>query len=465
MLPRDAEARRLGRDHRYGHHPDDDVDAAVDDRAFGNVIWIWLVEHGQQLDKDEADGRVDAAVNHREESASDQVARVALGLQLVETLEDAEEGRVALFLAVGILGDHGVVVVNDCARGRLVAPALGRVAVLLVEPLHGRHLLGAAVRRPVERHALIGQARPVGGAVDRAALFAQQRLLALAALVLLLLLLRQLVEAATLTDGEQLVVGAALDHLALVHDGDLVGVADRREAVGDGDGRPLPLGHERVERLLDHALARSVERARRLVEEQDGRLAHERARNRHALLLPAGELATALAHLRAVAVWQLVLDEAVRVGHLGRRLDLLLRRTVLLAVGDVLSDGAHEQHGLLPNQADLLPQPAHVERPHVDAVEHDRPLLRVVKPLHQCNDCRFSRSRRSAQCDDLPRGHVERVAVTDSVVEPRRVGKDHVLQLNIARARGRARAFGGRRVDRALPLETVEQREKGLLGL
>src|SRR4051794_16408757 len=38
--------------------------------------------------------------------------------------------------------------------------------------------------------------------------------------------------------GEQLLVGAALDELAVVEDADLAGVADRREPVGDHEDRP-----------------------------------------------------------------------------------------------------------------------------------------------------------------------------------------------------------------------------------
>lgn len=44
-------------------------------------------------------------------------------------------------------------------------------------------------------------------------------------------------------------MGAQLDHSAVVEDDDLVGVADRREPVGDGDRRPA-LG-EPLERILD----------------------------------------------------------------------------------------------------------------------------------------------------------------------------------------------------------------------
>ncbi len=55
-----------------------------------------------------------------------------------------------------------------------------------------------------------------------------------------------------------------------------MGDRDRRAAFG-----------ELVERLLHEPLGLRVERARRLVEHEDRRIAQDRARDRDALLLPA----------------------------------------------------------------------------------------------------------------------------------------------------------------------------------
>ena len=98
-------------------------------------------------------------------------------------------------------------------------------------------------------------------------------------------------EAAAL--GDELVEGAGLDDAALVEHQDAVGVADRGEAVGDHEGGAAL--HDLVERRLQLALGRGVERARRLVEDQDRRVLEERAGDRQALALAAGERAAALA--------------------------------------------------------------------------------------------------------------------------------------------------------------------------
>jgi len=70
----------------------------------------------------------------------------------------------------------------------------------------------------------------------------------------------------------------------------------------------------------------------------------------------------------------------VGVGRLGRLDDLLLGRTVL-AERNVLLDRAREEHGLLPNEADLAAEPGQVELFDVDAVEQDCALLGIVEAL------------------------------------------------------------------------------------
>merc|ERR1719240_1886189 len=89
------------------------------------------------------------------------------------------------------------------------------------------------------------------------------------------------------------------------------------------------------------------------------------ARDRHALLLAARELAAADADVGLVAVLQALDDEGVRVGVLCRLLHLLEAR-VALAVANVLFHGALEEHRLLRDEAELLPQPVHIEGREVD---------------------------------------------------------------------------------------------------
>eukprot|EP00959_Pyramimonas_sp_CCMP1952_P126669 2649215-Pyramimonas_sp.AAC.2 len=169
-------------------------------------------------------------------------------------------------------------------------------------------------------------------------------------------------------------------HSALLHNHNLVGVAHGGEAVRDDDGRAPARLEQVVQRRLHNALALVVQRGRGLVQQQDRRVLHHRARDGDPLLLPPGQLRPA-AHVRLKPLRELH-DEGVRVGHLRRRLALRARGAPL-AVRDVLQDGAAEQHGLLPHQPDLRPQPLEVELAQVHAVQADRSLPRVVEALHQ----------------------------------------------------------------------------------
>ena len=63
---------------------------------------------------------------------------------------------------------------------------------------------------------------------------------------------------------------------------------------------------------LDDLFGARIERARRLVEDDDGRLFEQRARDRHALLFAAGQFQAALADAGLVTFRQ-ALDERVNV--------------------------------------------------------------------------------------------------------------------------------------------------------
>src|SRR3954462_2639927 len=92
---------------------------------------------------------------------------------------------------------------------------------------------------------------------------------------------------------QQIVVPAALDDLAGLDHQDGVGVHDRVEAVGDDEGRAVLA--EVLDRLLDLALGFGIERRGGLVEQDDRRVADQRARHGDALALAARQLRAVLA--------------------------------------------------------------------------------------------------------------------------------------------------------------------------
>mmetsp|Transcript_9115 Transcript_9115/g.27077 ORF Transcript_9115/g.27077 Transcript_9115/m.27077 type:complete len:361 (+) Transcript_9115:155-1237(+) len=206
---------------------------------------------------------------------------------------------------------------------------------------------------------------------------------------------------------------------------------DCREAVCNGDRRPLVLRHDTVQRRLHHPLPGRIQRRRRLVQQQHRRLANDGASNRHPLLLAARKHASAETHLRGVAVGKAVHHKAVRVRRPRRLLDLVLRGA-LLAVGNVLRDGALEEHRLLPHQPKVGAEPAQVERADVDTVEGDRAALRVVEALEQRDESRLAAAGRAAQRHRLPRADREGVAVANGEVGAGGVRKDDVDNLDCA---------------------------------
>ena len=89
--------------------------------------------------------------------------------------------------------------------------------------------------------------------------------------------------------GQQIVVGALLHDLAILHHDDGVGVLDRGESVGDADHCLLSLADKLVDGLLDEVLAFGVEGGGGLVEEEELGLSDEGTGDGDSLFLAAGE--------------------------------------------------------------------------------------------------------------------------------------------------------------------------------
>ena len=167
-------------------------------------------------------------------------------------------------------------------------------------------------------------------------------------------------------DRDQLVGRALLgDPPALDHH-DLVGRARERHRVRDEDRRAAL--HEGREAVHDLRLARGVEARRGLVEDEDRRVAQEHARDADALALAARE-ADALRAERAVEAVRQGGDEVLGVGRAHRPDDVLARHVT--PVGDVLGDGAGEEHGVLQQDPDLVAQPVQRALARVAAVDED----------------------------------------------------------------------------------------------
>src|SRR4029450_11382696 len=108
-----------------------------------------------------------------------------------------------------------------------------------------------------------------------------------------------------------------------------------------------------------------VERARGLVEDEDRRVLEQRARDRQALTLAAGEQSPPLAGVGVEALRQ-ALDDVENLGALARRAQFIVAR-IGLADAQVLGDRTVEQQDLLENDADVVPQAREPEGANVHA--------------------------------------------------------------------------------------------------
>mmetsp|Transcript_110418 Transcript_110418/g.344213 ORF Transcript_110418/g.344213 Transcript_110418/m.344213 type:complete len:360 (+) Transcript_110418:2400-3479(+) len=223
---------------------------------------------------------------------------------------------------------------------------------------------------------------------------------------------------------------APLEDDPILYDEDLVSIPYGAQPVRHNKRGTRLLGHQVIERLLHDPLALRVEGAGGLVEQKHRGVADHGSGDGDALLLPATQLRAPLAHLRRVATGE-VENEALRIGGLGGRLALALRRA-LAAVGDVLEDAASEEHGLLLDQRHLLPQPAEVEGRDVVAVQADRALVRGVEALEQGNCRALPRATGAAEgCGDA--GLDLEIEVREhGRIRPGRVAEGDVAELNLA---------------------------------
>ena len=182
--------------------------------------------------------------------------------------------------------------------------------------------------------------------------------------------------------------------LPAVHDGD---------PIGHRQGLVLVVGHvhERRPQLgLDplqlelHLLAELyVQRSQRLVEQQRCRLVDERAGQRHALLLAAGELS------RAPILETLELDDAQNLEHTsavllaGNALHLEPERDV------VVDRHVREERVLLEHHVDG--SSVREDRRDVPSLKDDAPLVRHLEPRNHPQGCRFPAATRAEEREEL----------------------------------------------------------------
>jgi hypothetical protein len=211
---------------------------------------------------------------------------------------------------------------------------------------------------------------------------------------------------------KKLLMRPALRDAAVLDHQDQVRVPHRGDPVGDDEGGAA--AGEFAKLFLDLALRLHVHIGRGVVEDHDGRVLQQQARQREPLLLSAGEAHAALAHDRVIALGKLA-DEAVRVGQ-ACGLDHPLHAGGGLPVGDVAFNGVGEEEHVLHGDAHLGPEALQVPAARGDPVDQHFPLCGVVEATEEAGDGRLARPRGAHDPHDAAGPHVEAHVREDGLV-------------------------------------------------
>ena len=122
--------------------------------------------------------------------------------------------------------------------------------------------------------------------------------------------------------GQQFFVGAAGVYSAVIHYNDLVGVHHRADALGNNDF--CGIGDFLTEGLADQGISLGIHGTGAVVQNKDLRLAQDRTGNAQALLLPAGNIGTALLDIGIISIGEGT-DEVIGLSQLAGLYQLLIR--------------------------------------------------------------------------------------------------------------------------------------------
>src|ERR1700690_170242 len=158
----------------------------------------------------------------------------------------------------------------------------------------------------------------------------------------------------------QFVMSAQFHDSSGVENGDAVGIAHGGNPVGNEDrGSAL---HDFTQMIEDLVLGMSVYAGKRIVKNQNARVADDSPRNRCTLLLAAGQSNPAFADQGPILLGK-SLDVLGNVGCLRRGADLFVRRA-FLSEGNILTNRVAEQESLLRHKTEIAAQ--HCDRIFAD---------------------------------------------------------------------------------------------------
>ena len=226
--------------------------------------------------------------------------------------------------------------------------------------------------------------------------------------------------------GDQFVVVAALDNVAVIQNHDAVGVHDGAEAVGDDEDRTAL--HQSVHAVLNQLLGTGIDGGGCFVQNHDRRIGHGRTGNGDQLTLALRKACAVAGELGVIALGQTG-DEIVGIGQLGG-LDALFICGIQLAVTDILHNGAGKQVGILQNHTQASAQVGLGDLVDVDVIVADLAVGDVIEPVDQIGDGGLAGTGSTDEGDLLTGTGIQGDVVEDGLFG--NVAEVHILQGDIA---------------------------------
>ena len=211
--------------------------------------------------------------------------------------------------------------------------------------------------------------------------------------------------------------------LAVIHDNDLVGVRDGRQAVGD-DQQRLAL-HQPCQRRLDDRLVFRVGVGGSLVQDDDGRVLQHGPGNGDALPFAAGQVSAGCTAYGLIAVLQ-PHDKLMAAAFLRGVNDLRIGRA-LSAHADIVHDRKVKEVVVLRHIGDALRALRQRKCADIHAAQFDRAVFHIPQGGDKPGNGGLSAAGGSHKSIDRPRRYVQIGSVQYLLVV---IGKANILQLD-----------------------------------
>ncbi len=226
---------------------------------------------------------------------------------------------------------------------------------------------------------------------------------------------------------DELRVSSLVEHAALVHYDDLIRFQNRRESVGNG--HDCPVFAEDLKSVFKRLLGICIQVGSGFVEEQDGGVSEDGARDGDSLELSAREVAAFVADGGLISVG-LAEDELLGPSHAGCVVDVVLGGFES-TIADVIFDGVVEEEQVLIDDPDLVSEGVLLKVAEVVTIEENSSGLGVVEAENEGDEGTFSRAAFADEGVEFTRLEVE-VEVLDGWSGAGAIGKSDVFEAEVA---------------------------------